>query len=311
MAKPGKHILNPRLSAAGANNPLSFYGDPMGAYKDLFGSVLGGDKIQKQIALDRSLLDFFKNDIRRVEKNLPSSEREKLGHYLLAYESMQERETRIAERSEAIKRGAPKSDNKYTSKLGIDRLEAHIEIAAAALITGLSQVITIRMDHLGHHYQGLGMGSLSLHGYGHNEKDETRHPTQDGISGVEGIRRVRRCHFQMMAMLAQKLDAIPEGQGTLLDNTLIVMLSESGDAHHCAFGTFPFVTLGGLGGKFKTGQYIQYPSVNNSTNERRSITNFYHTVLQAAGKPTPSFGTNDNALPKAIKQKEPLAELMA
>ena len=43
----------------------------------------------------------------------------------------------------------------------------------------------------------MGMGGMSLHGYGHNETDEGRHGTPDGITGEEGIRRVRRCHFQM------------------------------------------------------------------------------------------------------------------
>ena len=84
------------------------------------------------------------------------------------------------------------------------------------------------------------------------------HDLNDGITGVEGIRRVRRCHVQLMAKLAAKLEAVPEGEGTMLDNTLIVMLSESGGAHHCHFGTFPFVTLGGLGGALQTGKYIQY-----------------------------------------------------
>ncbi len=312
MDAPGRHIMNPRLSSAGANNPLSYYADPMGAYKDLFGSVLGGEKIQKQIAMDRSLLDFVKDDIKRVEKELPASEREKLGHYLGAYESMREREVKIQERADAIRRGAPKADDKYASELGVDRLEAHMDMAAAALITGLSQVVTVRMDHLGHHYKGLGMGGLSLHGYGHNETDAGRHPTVDEITGEEGIRRVRRCHFQMMAALAEKLDAVPEGGGTMLDNTLIVMLSESGDAHHCSFGTFPFVTLGGLGGALKTGRYIQYPAGRNaSNNDRRSITNFYHSVLHAAGKPMQRFGTRDNSLLADIDQTAPLPELMA
>ena len=311
MDAPGKHIMNPRISSAGANNPLSFYADPMGAYKDLFGSVLGGEKIKKQIAMDQSLLDFVKDDIRRVEKELPGSEREKLGHYLGAYESMRERETKIQERADAIKRGAPKADDKYTSELGVDRLEAHMDMAAAALITGLSNVVTVRMDHLGHHYKGLGMGTESLHGYGHNETDPGRHKNNDGITGVEGIRRVRRCHMEMMAGLAQKLEDVPEGGGTMLDNTLIVMLSESGGAHHCNFGSFPFITLGGLGGTLKTGQYIQYPVGRNAGNsDRRSITNFYHSLLHAVGKPQ-EFGTRDNSLLADIDQTAPLPELMA
>ncbi len=311
VTEPGKHIFNPRISATGANRPLSYYGEPMAAYKDLFGSVLGGEKIRKQIALDRSLLDFVKDDIKKTKKKLPTSEHDKLDRYLAAYSSMRDREIKIEERRDAIKKGAPAAGDKFRSKLASDRLEAHIDIAAAALITGLSKVVTVRMDHLGVHYQGLGMGSMSLHGYGHNETDEGRHPTKDGITGAEGIRRVRRCHMQMMARLAEKLEAIPEGEGTMLDNTLIVMMSDSGGAHHCNFADFPFLTLGSLGQSFKTGQYIHYPLGNNKTPDRRSVRNFYHSILHAVGLPKIEIGKNDNGLLGEIDQREPLPELMA
>ena len=61
--------------------------------------------------------------------------------------------------------------------------------------------------------------------------------------------------------MAKKLESVKEGAGTMLDNTVIVYLSDSGDGHHPNLHEWPVVLLGDLGGALKTrGRYLQLPA---------------------------------------------------
>ena len=96
------------------------------------------------------MLDFLSDDIKQLRKKVPSAEQDKLSHYLLAFEELQERRKKLLTMSKAIRNGAPKLTEKFSSQLGIDRLASHFELAASCLITGLSNGVTIRMDNLEH-----------------------------------------------------------------------------------------------------------------------------------------------------------------
>ena len=180
----------------------------------------------------------------------------------------------------------------------------------AALIAGLTRVVTFDMDDLDSHYYGLGLGEKSLHGIGHLADDYKAGRDSnfaDGTDGVGARNIVRKFHLDLIAGLAKKLQAVPEGDGNMLDNTLIVLLSDSGQQHHANYQSFPMVLLGNLGGKLKTGRYLHYPSYGQTGN--RTIGSFYTTLLHTAGIPRDGFGQIDLQLPQD-EQKEPLAELL-
>jgi hypothetical protein len=191
------------------------------------------------------------------------------------------------------------------------RLEAHFDLAAASLIAGLTNVITFDADDLDGRYEGLGLGEKSIHGIGHLSDDykEGRDSNfADGTDGVGARNIVRKFQVDLLAGLAAKLDAVPEGDGTMLDNTLIVFLSDAGQQHHANYQNFPMLLIGNLGGRLKTGRYLHYPSYGQPGN--RTIGSFYTTLLHAAGAPRDGFGQIDLKLPKG-EQEQPLAELLA
>ncbi len=317
LAPKGKQVLNPILTAAGPGKPISYYADPLLAYQELFGAaVSGGGKLAAKAELDRSLLDFMVRDIQRLNAKLPASEKEKLGHYLEGFEALRDRRAKIAGMRDVIEKGAPPIDDKYQSDVETQRLEAHFDIAAAALVTGLSQVVAINPDRLETRYTGLGLGDYTVHALGHLEvKGNTGNDPQnwnkkDGV--VEGrIARdkIRKLHMDLIAGLAKKLDAVPEGDGTMLDNTMIVYFAHAGDRHHPNFFTWPIVTVGGLGGTLETGRYVQYPS--HGERGHHTLGNFYTTILHAAGMPQDGFGHKDLQLGPEIDQECPLSDLMA
>ena len=74
-------------------------------------------------------------------------------------------------------------------------------------------------------YKALGIEGGSVHNFGHNEGTA-------GKTGFECRNIIRQHHFEVIAHLAKKLKSVPEGDGNMLDNTMIVYVSPSGDRHH-------------------------------------------------------------------------------
>lgn len=304
-------IAHPRVSATGRGKTLPFYCSPTLAYKELFGGLAKNDQMKAASALDRHLLDFMVEDVRRVKKTLSASEKEKLAHYLHGFESLRDRQVKLAKLDDSTRTHIPAITDKFTSPIETHRLEAHFDLAAAALIAGLTNVITFDADDLGGRYHGLGLGEKTLHGIGHLADDykEGRDTNfADGTDGAGARNIVRQYQLNLIAGLAKKLHAVPEGEGNMLDNTLIVFLSDSGHQHHANYTNFPMVLVGNLGGRFKTGRYLHYPTYGQPGN--RTLGSLYTTFLHAAGHPRDGFGQIDLQLP-AAEQKTPLPELLA
>ncbi|MEK6233330.1 MAG: DUF1552 domain-containing protein, partial [Planctomycetales bacterium] len=245
----------PKISAHGRNKPMAYQASAEKAYRELFGSVAdlaaGG---KKEFALQSNLLDFLSDDVKRVTRRVSPAEREKLGHYLGAFESVRARNTQLAGMSEAIKKHAPEPTTQYASKVFADRVSVFFELSAAALIAGLTNVISIRADWRSAKYASFGFGSVSVHDIGHNKT------TANGLKSAEARDVVRKFQIDQIAGLAAKLKAVPEGDGTMLDNTMIIYLSDGADAHHSSRKNWPFIVVGGRNHHLKTqGRYLRYP----------------------------------------------------
>ena len=85
----------------------------------------------------------------------------------------------------------------------------------------------------------------------------------------------------MLVKLMKALEAIPEGSGSMMDNTLIVYTSNNADKQHTDGSNWPFVLLGNGGGRFKTGQHTRI--------DGRPINDLYATFLHGVGTPVDRF----------------------
>ena len=204
---------------------------------------------------------------------------------------------------EVIKNGAPELTDTFASELGTDRLESHFTLAASCLITGLSNGVTIRMDNLEHVYRGLGLTEQNVHAIGHGTGS-------NGKSSEECRDVIRSYHVKLMVGLAAKLRSVPEGDGTMLDNTMIVYLSDAGEAHHGALHEWPFLVIGGCGGRLNIpGNYIRMPDYGNPGHG--TIGNFYTSILNAYGDPIEHFGDPDFELEReGLPQRGPVSSLI-
>ena len=291
------------ISAIGKNKPLPIMVKPDQAMGTLFGSVADGNAKNEFIA-KRNLLDFLRDDIKRAEKQLAGPEREQLSVYLDTFNTLSERQSRLNEIEHTLRKHAPVANDKYTSAVETDRLDAQFDLAAASLIGGLTNVVTISsaagIRDFDICFTGLGL-KKGKHHTGHGG-------SQNGMTWSETYDIIRRFHFDLIARLAKKLDAVPEGDGTMLDNTVIVYLSDGAEGHHSRCWEWPFVMLGNAGGKLKAGRYVDYPGYAQLGH--RTTANLYTTLLNIAGSSAERFGMADPNL-KALDQSGPLTELLA
>jgi len=293
----------PAISAAGKNKQLPFQCNPEIAYQNLFGSIAAGGEIGKKYRRTGNVLDAMAEDIRKLKQSLPSQGKEKLDHYLSGFEALKDRRLKLVARQDILKLYAPEVSDKYTSKFSTHHLEAHFDMASAALISGITNVVTIITDDLNSSYQGIGI-TPKVHSVGHGA-------SSGELSAQDCRNMIRNFHFELIADMAGKLNAIPEGNGTMLDNSIIVYLSDNSDKHHSSATEWPMVVLGNLGRRLNShGRYLAYPRYG-AAGHHQTIGNWLTTLCHAAGCPQDHFGQPDFALGKIEMQQGPLSELLA
>ena len=130
------------------------------------------------------------------------------------------------------------------------------EILIAALTTGLANVVTYTIDELSTPIKGLPGNEgdhISIHEPGHN----------GGYSGIsaEKIREKNRIgHMEQVTKIVEGLKAVPEGKGTMFDNSMILYFPENGEGHHSWGTEAPFVILAGDNCRLDmAGRYIRLP----------------------------------------------------
>src|SRR5262249_5367923 len=109
----------------------------------------------------------------------------------------------------------------------------------------------------------------------------------------EAYERICRYYVGNLAYLAGKLDAMPEGEGTVLDHTCLLYLSNmwSGERHDNT--KLPILTVGGLGGMLETGRVLDYGGAGESD---RKLCSLYLSLMDKMGVSLPQFGDADMRL---------------
>ena len=303
--KPEDTYCYPNLSAYAAAKPVAYQGSPRKAFFELFGAAVESpEQLEKKMALNGNLMDFLKDDARRVEKQLSGDDKERFARYLESFDALRKIEEKKAALTDQVRKHAPKLTDRYDSVTPSARIESHFEIASAALIAGLTNVITLRPDTLGVKYSELKLTN-TVHALGHLQENKA----SNGWTGHQARMEVEKLHLKQIADMAEKFAGIPEGNGTMLDNTLIIYTSCSSGDHHCGGHDWPFILLGGMDRKLNMGRYLEYPKYGSKGH--RTVGNLYLSLMQAAGMNTgDTFGQPDANL-KHLNLQGPLEEVLA
>ena len=290
------------VSVSSPKRPLPMICQPEVAFQTLFGSVAEGDA-RKVFNVRNKLLDWTRADIRRVSRELSGTDREKLDVYLDTLEQMQTRQDKINAIQGNLKAHRPAID-KFNSQRLTDRFEAHGVLAVAALASRLTNVVVLDAS--------CGAGGSSYKTWTELGITKDGHAIGHSIGTPESAEfavKIRRFHAERVADLAQRMSAIKEGNGTLLDNTLIIYMSDSAEDHHGRGMQWPMVLVGNLGGRLKTaGRFLQYPGYKKAGH--RTMSNFFLSLLHAVGDKREKFGEPDREL-RDIDTAGPLAEILA
>ncbi len=308
QSKPDRSTIY-NVSAWERGKRLPTQCQPLLAHRRLFSSAASGEA-QRAFDAQTNVLDFLSDDVRRIQGTLSASERERLDPYLDALERMSDRQSALVRTADRIRAAAPEVDRRFgTDTMVFERLEAQFEIASGALIAGLTNVVTVSSGS-GLQFSGLdvdgselgfGDGPINGHSIGHGG-------SYFGKAFDELHAAIRRRHLELLAGCLNRLAAVPEGDGTMLDNTFVLYTSDHGEGHHPRCWEWPMVLIGNLGGKLQTGgRYLRFPWYGEAGH--RTVANLYSTLLHAVGDSRPRFGMADIGL-RGLNQDGPLDELL-
>ncbi len=260
----------------GDSTPLPPEVDPKLVFERLFAGSSKEDA--KRDRYNRSILDFVLEDARQLKSNLGATDQRKLDEYLSA---VREIELRI---EQAEKFSASQPD--YKKPTGIPKEYAqHVQLMydllALAFQTDTTRISTFIMAHDGSNrpypFLGVSEGHHDLSHHGGNEEKKKK------------IAKINQFHIEQFAYFLQKLKSIKEGEGTLLDNCMIVYGSGIADGNAHAHHDLPVLVAGKGGGAFKTGRHIKFE-------KDTPMTNLYLSMLDTLGAHTDRLGDSSGKL---------------
>jgi hypothetical protein len=244
---------------------------------------------------DNTLLDYLKEQERRRLTGLDGEERMKISNHVDSIRSIRERNEKVAALSGVIVGNLPKLDpihaNGGPDASLVEKQGAFTDVMLAALISGLTNVVTYTIDDLGTPITTLpgNKGRVDLHRLGHSKDTELRNI-------------VKASHMAQVAKMVTKLESVREGNGTMFDNTTIIYMPETGAGHHGPDTEAPMIIMTGGNSKLDiAGRYIRLPF--HATEGHQTLGNWYTTLLNAYGNPIEHYGDLDLEMSRKMMQQ--------
>lgn len=273
-----------RMSFRGPSQPVPIETDPVAVYDSLFGELgMDPQKLAALRAARASSIDVVMDELAATRTRLPAADRMKLDAHLEHLRTIEKKLERPVRECDA--RPKEPEDSSSVDKI----MDAHTGLIASAFACGMTRVASV----MGGKEQG-GLDSprfLGIKEGGHHLISHRRNP-----EGRELLTRITIWYAQRLAKLLDALDAVPEGAGTLLDNTVVVWASPMGAPAIHDFRGLPVVLAGSAGGHFKTGRYLKWGNYQgeaakkNSDHGGRSFNDLLTSLCHAMEIPVASFG---------------------
>jgi hypothetical protein len=250
--------------------------NPQVVFERLFGD--GGTAAERAARRERqrSILDSVTDSLASLEGKVGASDRVRIDQYLQDVREI-ERRLEIARQASsetppiAMPYGVPESFDEHI-KLQFDLLA----LAFQADITRVSTLLYAR-DLTGRVYPESGT-NISFHGGSHHAEDPGR---------VAQYARLNRYHVETLAYFIDKLRKTRDGDGTLLDHSLVLYGSNMGNSNQHLHYDVPHVLVGGASGKLKGNRHLKFPSRTVPTgNLLLSLLDFYDVHEQSFGDST-------------------------
>jgi hypothetical protein len=237
-----------------------------------------------------SILDRVRQDAESLGKSISSTDKAKLDEYLTSVREVEKR-VDVMRKSKEQADDRAKQQNRLAATMdrplnGLpEDLREHTrlmcDIIAIAFQTDKTRIATLILAR--------DLGALYYPFL--NVADGHHSASHDNAS--EGYERISRFHLSQLAYLAGKLDSMPEGDGTVLDHSCLMWLSNLwiGRSHNNS--RLPLVLAGGLGGTLKTGRTLDYL---RSGDANRKMSSLFLSLMDRMGVSLDQFGDADTRL---------------
>jgi Protein of unknown function (DUF1552) len=260
--------------------PLPMEINPRVVFNRLFGDGANTEERLQRINDQRSILDAVTAQVRHLEGKLGPNDRNRVAEYL---DTVREIERRI---QLAEKQNSQSTLTVPTSPTGIpDNHEEHsklmfdlMTIAFQANITRVSTFMMAREVS----YRTFPMLGISegFHPASHHQNNPER---------LENLTKINTYHVSLISYFLGKLKATPDGDGNLLDHSLILYGSGMSNSNVHNHAPLPVLVAGGAAGRMKGGRHLKYP-------EGTPMANLLQTVLDKAGVPVDRVGDSTGIL---------------
>jgi hypothetical protein len=239
---------------------------------------------------NQSILDRVSEHAASLSRQVSSRDKAKLDEYLGSVREVEKRAAAMRAAKETADRRAqdrgrsplimPRPDNGLPEDIR-EHMRLMCDIVALGFQTDKTRVATLLLCR---DISGLFYPFLDVRSAHHSA-------SHDDLS--DAYERVSRYYVSQLAYLAGRLDAMPEGEGTVLDNSCLLFLSNmwSGTKHDST--KLPLLLAGGLGGTLQTGRVLDYTEAGD---ENRKLCSLYVSLAQRMGLTLDRFGDADAPL---------------
>jgi hypothetical protein len=266
------------ISWKSPTEPLPMFSNPRLVFEKLFGVGATDEERRARREESRSLLDSVTGQIASLQKDLPASDRRRLSQYL---EDVREIERRI-QRSEAAARtdltlpelpvGVPPTFQEH--------LKLMMDLQVIALQADITRVSTLMISR---ELSGAVFPETSIRDPFHNL---SHHSNDRG--NMDRFAQLNTYHMTKFAYFVDRLKATGDGDGTLLDHSLVLYGSSLSDGNQHNFSPLPIVLAGGASGKVKGGRHLVFPKDTHMSNLLVAMLNTLDARVEKFGDSTGS-----------------------
>ena len=266
--------LTPTLPLMAENNPRVLF-------QRMFGSSDSTDKNVRASRLrqDRSLLDSVNERVNELQRKLGPADNRKIDDYLA---SLRDVERRIQKAEEQSSKELPG----VTQPAGIpDNFDSHVrllyDLQLLAFQSDVTRVVTFMYgrEQTGRPYPQIGVPEPH-HPVTHHQNDPVK---------MDKCVKIQSYHVALFADYLEKLKNTPDGDGSLLDHTIILFGAGISNSDRHTHGPLPTVVVGGGAGTIKGGRHLVFP-------EHTPLTNLQLTLLSKLGFPAEKLGDSTGQL---------------
>jgi len=238
------------ISWRGPNTPLPMENDPRAVFERMFAGSQSTDRAARlaQIRSEKSILDSVSDRIGDFRRGIGSRDRAKLTEYLDAVRDV-ERQIQKAEQQSTRElpvvsqpAGIPASFEEHARLM--------FDLQLLAYQTDLTRVITFMMGRelSGRTFPQIGVVE-SHHATSHHQNDPIK---------LANLQKIKAHHAELFAYYVEKLQATPDGNGSLLDHTMILFGGGMSDSNAHSGMNLPVCIMGGASGQITGGRHVKY-----------------------------------------------------